>query len=68
MPSLKIRIATNAAAPAMGEALLLTITFWAGLVFGDFHGQTGRHAETGTLEDGLEAQTRPDAGECQKRF
>ena len=53
MPN-KIRIVTNAAAPAMG-------TYSQAIRTGDLvfvTGQTGRHAETGTLEDGLEAQTR----------
>lgn len=49
-----IRITTNASAPALGT---YSQAIRAGeLVF--VTGQTGRHPETGALEDGLEAQTR----------
>ena len=50
----KIRIMTNAAAPAMG-------TYSQAIRTGDLvfvTAQTGRNAETGKLEEGLEAQTR----------
>jgi len=50
----KIRIATNAAAPAIG-------TYSQAIRLGDLvfvTAQTGRDPETGKLEDGLEAQTR----------
>jgi 2-iminobutanoate/2-iminopropanoate deaminase len=50
----KIRIATNAAPPAIG-------TYSQAVRIGDLvflTGQTGRDPETGTLEEGLEAQTR----------
>ena len=50
----KIRIATNAAAPATG-------TYSQAVRIGDLvfvTAQTGRNAETGKLEEGLEAQTR----------
>lgn len=50
----KIRIATNAAAPATG-------TYSQAIRTGDLvfvTGQTGRNPETGKLEEGLEAQTR----------
>ena len=52
MPN-KIRIMTNAAAPAMG-------TYSQAIRTGDLvfvTAQTGRNNETGKLEDGLEAQT-----------
>jgi len=50
----KIRIATNAAPPAIG-------TYSQAIRIGDLvfvTAQTGRDPETGKLEDGLEAQTR----------
>ncbi len=50
----KIRIATNAAPPALG-------TYSQAIRTGDLvfvTGQTGRDPETGKLEEGLEAQTR----------
>ncbi len=50
----KIRIMTNASAPAMG-------TYSQAIRSGDLvfvTAQTGRNAETGKLEEGLEAQTR----------
>src|ERR671928_598817 len=50
----KIRIATNAAAPAIG-------TYSQAIRTGDLvfvTAQTGRDPETGKLEEGLEAQTR----------
>jgi 2-iminobutanoate/2-iminopropanoate deaminase len=50
----KIRIQTNAAPPAVG-------TYSQAIRTGDLvfvTGQTGRHPETGKLEEGLEAQTR----------
>ncbi|MFP5264516.1 MAG: RidA family protein [Blastocatellia bacterium] len=50
----KIRIATNAAPPALG-------TYSQAIRTGDLvfvTGETGRDPETGKLEDGLEAQTR----------
>jgi 2-iminobutanoate/2-iminopropanoate deaminase len=50
----KIRIQTNAAPPALG-------TYSQAIRAGDLvflTGQTGRHPETGKLEEGLEAQTR----------
>ena len=50
----KIRIMTNAAAPAMG-------TYSQAIRTGDLvfvTAQTGRNSETGKLEEGLEAQTR----------
>lgn len=50
----KIRIMTNAAAPAMG-------TYSQAIRVGDLvfvTAQTGRNDETGKLEEGLEAQTR----------
>jgi 2-iminobutanoate/2-iminopropanoate deaminase len=50
----KIRIATNAAAPATG-------TYSQAIRTGDLvfvTGQTGRDPNTGKLEEGLEAQTR----------
>ena len=50
----KIRIATNAAPPALG-------TYSQGIRTGDLvfvTGETGRDPETGKLEQGLEAQTR----------
>ncbi|HEV7375873.1 MAG TPA: Rid family detoxifying hydrolase [Pyrinomonadaceae bacterium] len=50
----KIRIATNAAPPAIG-------TYSQAIRTGDLvfvTAQTGRDPETGKLEDGLEAQTR----------
>lgn len=50
----KIRIATNAAPPALG-------TYSQAIRTGDLvfvMGQTGRDPETGKLEEGLEAQTR----------
>lgn len=50
----KIRIATNAAAPAIG-------TYSQAIRLGDLvfvTAQTGRDPETGKLEEGLEAQTR----------
>jgi len=50
----KIRIATNAAAPATG-------TYSQAVRIGDLvfvTAQTGRNAETGKLEEGLDAQTR----------
>ena len=50
----KIRIATNAAAPALG-------TYSQAIRTGDLvfvTGQTGRNPETGKLEEGLEAQAR----------
>ena len=50
----KTRIMTNAAAPAFG-------TYSQAIRTGDLvfvTGQTGRNAETGKLEEGLEAQTR----------
>ena len=50
----KIRIVTNAAPPALG-------TYSQAIRTGDLvfvTGQTGRDPETGTLEDGLEAQTQ----------
>ena len=50
----KIRIQTNAAPPALG-------TYSQAIRTGDLvfvTGQTGRHPETGKLEEGLEAQTR----------
>ena len=50
----KIRIQTNAAAPAVG-------TYSQAIRTGDLvfvTGQTGRNPETGKLEEGLEAQTR----------
>jgi 2-iminobutanoate/2-iminopropanoate deaminase len=50
----KIRIATNAAVPSTGthsQAVRI-----GDLVF--LTGQTGRHPDTGKLEEGLEAQTR----------
>lgn len=53
MPN-KIRIMTNAAAPAMG-------TYSQAIRSGDFvfvTAQTGRNNETGKLEEGLEGQTR----------
>jgi 2-iminobutanoate/2-iminopropanoate deaminase len=53
MPN-KIRIMTNAAAPAMG-------TYSQAIRTGDLvfvTAQTGRNNETGKLEEGLEAQTR----------
>ncbi len=50
----KIRIATNAAAPATGTYSQAVRT--GDLVF--VTGQTGRDPETGKLEEGLEAQTR----------
>lgn len=53
MPN-KIRIATNAAAPAIG-------TYSQAIRLGDLvfvTAQTGRNPETGKLEEGLEAQTR----------
>lgn len=53
MPN-KIRIATNAAAPAIG-------TYSQAIRLGDLvfvTAQTGRDPETGKLEEGLEAQTR----------
>jgi len=53
MPN-KIRIMTNAAAPAMG-------TYSQAIRSGDLvfvTAQTGRNNETGKLEEGLEAQTR----------
>jgi len=53
MPN-KIRIMTNAAAPAMG-------TYSKAIRSGDLvfvTAQTGRNNETGKLEEGLEAQTR----------
>jgi len=52
MPN-KIRIMTNAAAPATG-------TYSQAIRIGDLvfvTAQTGRNSETGRLEDGLEAQT-----------
>jgi 2-iminobutanoate/2-iminopropanoate deaminase len=52
MPN-KIRIMTNAAAPAMG-------TYSQAIRTGDLvfvTAQTGRNSETGKLEEGLEAQT-----------
>ena len=52
MPN-KIRIMTNAAAPAIG-------TYSQAIRTGDLifvTAQTGRNSETGKLEDGLEAQT-----------
>lgn len=52
MPN-KIRIMTNAAAPAMGTYSQAIRT--GNLVF--VTAQTGRNNETGKLEDGLEAQT-----------
>ncbi len=54
MPAKPIRIFTNASAPATG-------TYSQAIRVGDLvfvTGQTGRHPETGKLEDGLEAQTR----------
>jgi 2-iminobutanoate/2-iminopropanoate deaminase len=53
MPN-KIRIATNAAAPALGTYSQAVRT--GDLVF--VTAQTGRDPETGKLEEGLEAQTR----------
>lgn len=50
----KIRIATNASAPATGTYSQAVRT--GDLVF--VTGQTGRNPETGKLEEGLEAQTR----------
>ena len=50
----KIRIMTNAAAPAMGTYSQAIRT--GELVF--VTAQTGRNDETGKLEEGLEAQTR----------
>ena len=50
----KIRIATNAAAPATGTYSQAVRT--GDLVF--VTGQTGRDPNTGKLEEGLEAQTR----------
>jgi 2-iminobutanoate/2-iminopropanoate deaminase len=50
----KIRIQTNAAPPALGTYSQAIRT--GDLVF--LTGQTGRHPETGQLEEGLEAQTR----------
>ena len=50
----KLRIQTNAAPPATGTYSQATRA--GGLVF--VTGQTGRHPETGKLEQGLEAQTR----------
>ena len=53
MPN-KIRITTNAAAPATG-------TYTQAIRVGDLifvTAQTGRNPETGKLEEGLEAQTR----------
>ena len=50
----KIRIATNAAPPALGTYSQAVRT--GDLVF--LTGQTGRDPETGKLEEGLEAQTR----------
>jgi 2-iminobutanoate/2-iminopropanoate deaminase len=53
MPN-KTRIMTNAAAPAMG-------TYSQAIRTGDLvfvTAQTGRNAETGKLEEGLDAQTR----------
>lgn len=50
----KIRIATNAAPPALG-------TYSQAIRVGDLvfvTAQTGRNPETGKLEEGLEAQTR----------
>ena len=52
MPN-KIRIMTNASAPATG-------TYSQAIRTGDLvfvTGQTGRNAQTGKLEEGLEAQT-----------
>jgi len=50
----KTRIATNAAVPSTGTHSQAIRT--GDLVF--LTGQTGRHPDTGTLEEGLEAQTR----------
>ncbi len=53
MPN-KIKITTNAAPPSIGTHSQAVRT--GDLIF--LTGQTGRHPETGKLEDGLEAQTR----------
>lgn len=53
MPN-KTRIATNAAVPSTGTHSQAIRT--GDLVF--LTGQTGRHPDTGKLEEGLEAQTR----------
>jgi 2-iminobutanoate/2-iminopropanoate deaminase len=50
----KIRIATNAAVPSTGTHSQAIRS--GDLVF--LTGQTGRHPDTGQLEEGLEAQTR----------
>ena len=50
----KTRIVTNAAVPSTGTHSQAIRT--GDLVF--LTGQTGRHPDTGTLEEGLEAQTR----------
>jgi len=50
----KTRIATNAAVPSTGTHSQAIRT--GDLVF--LTGQTGRHPDTGKLEEGLEAQTR----------
>ncbi|HEV7473440.1 MAG TPA: RidA family protein [Pyrinomonadaceae bacterium] len=50
----KIRIATNGAVPSTGTHSQAVRT--GDLVF--LTGQTGRHPDTGQLEEGLEAQTR----------
>ena len=50
----KTRIATNAAVPSTGTHSQAVRT--GDLVF--LTGQTGRHPDTGKLEEGLEAQTR----------
>jgi len=50
----KTRIATNAAVPSTGTHSQAIRT--GNLVF--LTGQTGRHPDTGKLEEGLEAQTR----------
>ena len=50
----KVRIATNAAVPSTGTHSQAIRT--GDLVF--LTGQTGRHPDTGKLEEGLEAQTR----------
>lgn len=50
----KIRIATNAAPPSIGTHSQAIRT--GDLVF--LTGQTGRHPDTGKLEEGLEAQSR----------
>ena len=50
----KTRIATNAAPPALGTYSQAVRT--GDLIF--LTGQTGRDPSTGTLEEGLEAQTR----------